>query len=58
MSPLQQRVMRVAVVVGGRVARRRIERSRSLRWAVRVPMVTLAVCAVMLLVVSRRPPLR
>lgn len=50
--------MRVAVVVGGRVARRRIERSRSLRWAVRVPMVTLAVCAVMLLVVSRRPPLR
>lgn len=53
MSPLQQRAMRVAMHVGGRVVRRRVERSRSLRWAVRMPLVTLALSAVVLLAVSR-----
>lgn len=56
MSPIQQRAVRVAVRVAGRLARRHVERSRSLRWAVRVPLVTLAVvsvCCLMLLTVPR-----
>ena len=53
MSPLQQRAVRIGVRLGGRVVRRRVERSRSLRWAVRVPMVTLAVCCLVLLAAPR-----
>jgi hypothetical protein len=38
-----------------RLARRRARRARSLRWAVRVPLVTLAPMAVMALVLALAP---
>lgn len=52
---IRQRAVKLAARAGLRFTRRRLERTRSLRWAARVPLVTLASTSLVALIVLRAP---
>ena len=65
MPPLTQRLLLTTAAGTLRIVRRRVQRARSLRWAIRVPLVTLACMALAVGLGGlgahprgRRPPLR
>ena len=55
-SARQQALLLLGARIGVRIARRRVARARSLRWAVRVPLVTLTVGTMVVAIAAMMAP--